>query len=778
MEFPHRFGKYTLLKRIATGGMAEIFLARQEGMSGFEKDVVVKRLLPTHAQNQELVSMFLDEARIAAHLTHPNIAQIFDLGRIDDDYFIAMEYVDGVDLRRLCQQGIAESDYLPLQHAVRIIAEVCDALAYAHTRTDKDGKPLSIVHRDVSPTNILVTFEGAVKLVDFGIAKAANKATVTRAGQIKGKFGYMAPEQCRGDALDARTDIFAAGINLYEITLGRRLFRGETELETLEAIEACRVPPPRSAEARYPEALERVVMKALAREPGERYATARDMQMALEDFLAEAGLRSTAGMLAEYMKRLFREQLELDAKEGVRLRELARSAQEEEHVAESDENEKGPAGAPPEAERAPQAAPEQRGGRAVADMEQWGAINTLPPAAPENPARKEEKPIPDLVPSVQLDEDDLKIRKPRSYSGLLLLLLISAGVYGLVHVMEEDMTTQRTRGNPNIQVAPPKLTDLAKADEDLPPAAPPKKTLVRIESNPPGARVLLNGNVLSGLTPTAVQSFSDRWVTAQVLLPGYLPAEQRVKISGESADLKFDLVEGKPETGSLRIESAPAGATVTLNGTDVGATPLELPAVAANASLSLRIAKEGHYPHVVSYRVPPGLRGAVAVRLVPDAGPRTMAVVNVESIPEGAQVSEVDANGKAKVAGRTSRYPVKINARIEDHVHLRAEAERFEVAETFLDVREAFYTVYLRLPAPEKFYGNLSILGAKGMMVYVGSEELGATPIDKHQLSEGAHSVVLVDPKTNHREEFTVDVRRNETVQKSVVVEEGRVVIR
>ncbi|MCK6575571.1 serine/threonine protein kinase, partial [Myxococcota bacterium] len=324
MDFPQQFGKYTLLRRLATGGMAEIFLARQIGVGGFEKDVVVKRLLPEHAAHPDFVSMFLDEARIAAHLTHPNIAQIFDLGQEGDDYYIAMEYVRGADLRRLCSQGIAEGNYLPLHLAIRTITEVCDALAYAHTRTDKDGRPMGIVHRDVSPTNVLVTFDGGVKLVDFGIAKAANKVSVTKVGQIKGKYGYMSPEQCRGDALDARSDIFAVGINLYEITLGRRLFRGDSDVETIRAIESGAIPAPRSISPDYPATLERIVLRALAQRPEDRYAQARDLQMALEDFLAECGLRATSGMLAEYMRQLFREQLEQEAPDGSGVRALPR----------------------------------------------------------------------------------------------------------------------------------------------------------------------------------------------------------------------------------------------------------------------------------------------------------------------------------------------------------------------------------------------------------------------------------------------------------------------
>ncbi|MBU1896275.1 serine/threonine protein kinase, partial [Myxococcota bacterium] len=327
MAFPQKFGKYTLLKRLATGGMAEIFLARQTGLDGFEKDVVLKRLLPSHQGEEDLVTMFLDEARIAANLIHPNIAQIYDLGREEGDHFIVMEHVRGVNLSHLCLRSIDAGSFLPLNHAVRIIIEVCDALAYAHSQTHEDGRPREIVHRDVSPTNILVTYDGSVKLVDFGIAKATHKAGITRVGQIKGKFGYMSPEQTQGVEVDHRTDIFALGINLYEITLGRRLFQGENEVEMLDAIEACRVTPPRELEPQYPASLERVVLRALARAPDARYQSIRDMQIDLEAFMAEAGLRSASGMLSVYMNNLFHAQIEAERAEEKALIEMARAGQ-------------------------------------------------------------------------------------------------------------------------------------------------------------------------------------------------------------------------------------------------------------------------------------------------------------------------------------------------------------------------------------------------------------------------------------------------------------------
>ena len=326
MEFPQQFGKYTLLKRIATGGMAEIFLAKQRGLGGFEKEVAIKRLLPHHAKNAELVAMFLDEARIAAQLTHVNIAQIYDFGCENNQYYIAMEYVRGVDLCTLCTQSIQSGNFLPLNHAVRIMADICGALEYAHHVNNSDGTPMGIVHRDISPTNILLGFDGCAKLVDFGIAKAEAKAITTQFGEVKGKYGYMSPEQAAGEEVDARTDLFAVGINLYEITLGRRLFAAESETEAFKAIQKCDIPKPRSIDPRFPEGLERIILKALAREPGERYQTAGKFQMDLEEFLAQSGLRSTTGMLASYMRNLFKEKLAQEEEEKKLLAQMSASS--------------------------------------------------------------------------------------------------------------------------------------------------------------------------------------------------------------------------------------------------------------------------------------------------------------------------------------------------------------------------------------------------------------------------------------------------------------------
>ncbi len=312
-----RFGEYQLLKKLATGGMAEIWLARQSGPEGFEKLLVVKRILPHLAENGEFVKMFLDEARIAARLNHPNIVQIFDLGAQDDTYFIAMEYIHGEDVRRTWKRADAAGKPIPVPLVCRIIMDASAGLDYAHKKTDQAGKPLDIVHRDISPQNILVTFEGGVKVVDFGIAKAADQATVTRSGVLKGKYSYMSPEQASGIKLDSRSDIFALGVVLYELLTTTRLFKRSNDIQTLNAVTECQVTPPSKVKPeRVPASLDPVVMKALAKSPADRWQSASELQAALENWLLQNQLPSSSVHLAAFLQEIYSDRLAREAQEG------------------------------------------------------------------------------------------------------------------------------------------------------------------------------------------------------------------------------------------------------------------------------------------------------------------------------------------------------------------------------------------------------------------------------------------------------------------------------
>ena len=305
--FPTKLGRYQIVKHLANGGMAQVLVARATGIEGFERHVVVKRIHTERAEDPVFVKMFLDEARLAAQLHHNNIVQVHDIGKEKGEYFFAMEYVHGEDLRKLLMKVNKKKEKVPFEHLVTIVTTVALALHHAHEQRGADRKPLGLVHRDVSPANIIVGYDGNVKVVDFGIAKAALRTTQesTKAGALKGKVSYMSPEQCAGGTVDRRSDVYSLGIVLFELATVRRLFKGNNDFLTMSAIVQGNVPKPSSYRADIPPELEAIILKALALDPANRYQTADDMREALEQFAAAKGLRTSTGSLASYMKQLF-----------------------------------------------------------------------------------------------------------------------------------------------------------------------------------------------------------------------------------------------------------------------------------------------------------------------------------------------------------------------------------------------------------------------------------------------------------------------------------------
>jgi serine/threonine protein kinase len=309
MFSPRMFGKYYLYDRLAVGGMAEIFRAKMFGVDGFEKDMVVKQILPQYARNREFIQMFVDEAKITVSLSHGNIVPVFELGQIDGVYFIAMEEVDGRNLGEILDACIERGLPLNQPHALFVAAEMLAGLAFAHRRTDDQGRPLGIVHRDISPQNILLSYEGEVKIVDFGIARASTKMHATQAGVIKGKFGYMSPEQAAGREVDQRSDVFAAGILLFEMLTLERLFHSDQDTETLERIKRADVPTPSKLNPALSPRLDAIAFKALARRPEDRYQNAEQMRQAVLRHLFEIQGEASSASLSAYLKTLFAAEL-------------------------------------------------------------------------------------------------------------------------------------------------------------------------------------------------------------------------------------------------------------------------------------------------------------------------------------------------------------------------------------------------------------------------------------------------------------------------------------
>jgi eukaryotic-like serine/threonine-protein kinase len=304
-----RLGRYVVLKHLASGGMADVLLGRTEGIEGFERHVVLKRIRPEHAHDQRFIRMFLDEARVAANLHHQHIVQVHDVGESAGEYFIAMEYIHGEDVRTILSNASKTRAHVPLGYAVAIVSAAAAGLHYAHERRGPDKQPLGIVHRDISPSNILVGYDGSIKVVDFGIAKATMRQE-TRSGSLKGKVSYMSPEQCKSDQIDCRSDVYSLGVVLYELCTTTRLFKGENDYLVMDQIVNGRVSLPQVRRPDLPNELSAIIMRAISVDPERRYFTADELRVALDRFAAKAGLTAPTSGIAAYMRKQFGERAE------------------------------------------------------------------------------------------------------------------------------------------------------------------------------------------------------------------------------------------------------------------------------------------------------------------------------------------------------------------------------------------------------------------------------------------------------------------------------------
>jgi serine/threonine-protein kinase len=301
-EVHHPQQRYRVLERLASGGMAEVFIAESAGIEGFKKRVAIKRVLPHLSEKKRFISMFLDEARLSAQLSHSNCVQVFDIGVGDNAYFIVMEFVDGADLKAVIDYLKSVGRTFPVEIATLIAIRICEGLTYAHELQGPEGKDLHIVHRDMSPPNVLITKFGEVKIVDFGLAKATSQLEKSEPGIIKGKFSYLAPEAALGGDVDLRADIFAVGIILWELLSGRRLFLGETDFATVKMVQQAQIPPLRQMRPDVSDELDRILARALAKDPETRYASARDLGRDLTAYLYRQGRPVSSFDIAELVR--------------------------------------------------------------------------------------------------------------------------------------------------------------------------------------------------------------------------------------------------------------------------------------------------------------------------------------------------------------------------------------------------------------------------------------------------------------------------------------------
>jgi len=421
-------------------------------------------------------------------------------------------------------------------------------------------------------------------------------------------------------------------------------------------------------------------------------------------------------------------------------------------------------------------------------MEDWGALNAVPEPLPEEidlaprrRARPPQQPPPDsLLPDPDMLVD-VPIKSHRSYAGFVFLIVIALGAVGLYYVMQTDLTSDRVRGNPEgIQLGTPQsITKAGAAPEEIEIAPPPKKALLRLESDPPGARVVVNGNPHGSATPTAVQTFVGQPVRVHMYLDGHAPVMKTLTITGGEETLKVGLEEAKVETGTLEINSDPPGAFITYNGVVVGESPFTLEDVPADHPIFFRLQREGHEAHTVRYEVAPGSKRRMGVRLVPlDAETeRTMATVTVESDPLVANIDRI-AGGNADREGTTGSRPVQVFARIGYPLVLEGSARKYGTDRAAIDVVDPNYTVLMRLPPPKKVFGSIELKGPKNVTAYLDGEELDPLPYTQKEIAAGEHTLVIVEPETKAKVKVKVKVADGETTTREIrLTDDGRIVV-
>ncbi|MBN2495736.1 MAG: serine/threonine protein kinase [Deltaproteobacteria bacterium] len=605
------FGKYEILARLATGGMAEILLARQRGIMGFEKLVVIKKILPHLAHEQRFMLMFFDEARIAARLNHPNVVQVYELGQVGEEYFISMEYLEGQSLATVMRQAHKLEMPLSPEIVTAIGVQICAGLGYAHELRDAQGEPVHLVHRDLSPQNIFVLYSGTTKVVDFGIARAEKKLDKTRTGIIKGKYAYMSPEQAQGAELDARSDLFSLGTVLWECLSLRRLFKRSNELATAQAILFSEIPPPSELRPEVPARLDAIVLKALARDPDDRYSSAREIQQDLLAMSAELGYQTGSTRVATAMQALFSDTIS-------RHQEIISHASKDGSVSEA-------------------AARDLRPQTDESLTFDGTAKSELPMSFAPALGRKRGSRLPWFLLSGLLVLIGAAAVWLLAFDGLLLLRPVQDGSPGPAAGPPAADAGSRDAGRTDAgrgpgpggadepaSEAPDGLTaepvDGPPADQDRTAAAPrPTWGRVRIVTEPAGARIWVDGKALAQRAPIRALRLKSGLHEVEAELDGHRKTAGKVRVRrGRQSSLRLVLPTidqpGKPEPppkaeavgfGFLRLDSDP-WTEVYLGEKKLGPTPLfkvELPAGTHRLRL---VNEEAHIDRRVEIRIRKG----------------------------------------------------------------------------------------------------------------------------------------------------------------------------
>ncbi len=644
-DLPRPFGPYLLTRRIASGGMAEVYAATTKGVGGFEKTVAIKLILPRYSEDEHFVQMLVEEAKICAQLTHANIGQVYDLGCIGDTYFIVMEYVEGVDAYRFLKRLKEQGREMPIEAAVYVAREVCQGLHYAHQRRGTDGQPLRIVHRDVSPQNVLLSFAGEVKLVDFGIAKAALRSQQTEAGVIKGKYYYMSPEQAWGDPVDHRSDVFSLGLVLHEWLTGRMVHRARNLSELLERVRKAEIAPPSHQRPDISPELDTIVMRSLRRNPEDRYTSAGEFAQVLGSYLHRHAPGFSPNRLAALLASTFPSHAptisssQTSTAGGTRERPAARRASPPSPVSlpkirDDSEQEPTQTAKPSAAIRALVALPPPPSAAARnASAAQTHEDRPSPDASSEKAAAWDDDPT-----SPAASEPRSGVRRGPSRTAPVAPDPSSqpSPAPEVEDAAEEEptasiFTTDRSWEDLTIldEEAELRARSLARAEGLIPPSsepiAPPSSPS-NIEARRPAAQLPTEKlGALHDLSVPVLASARGRraLVVAAVSLAVLLLVGALWWWSRASAPTR------------LRVESVPSGALVELDGQPVGRTPLSLrsPPLRPGAEQALSITAPGRRAERRTLRLEPGERRTLNVQLAP-----ALVDLQVRSSPPGANL--------------------------------------------------------------------------------------------------------------------------------------------
>lgn len=735
-----QFGEYELLQKIATGGMAEIHLARVGGVEGFSRRVVVKRMLPQLAVREDFVNMFLDEARLAANLIHPNIVQVFNLGEVDGSYFMAMELIDGPHLGALFAHSLRQRRPLPIELCVYMVARAADGLDFAHNHIDPGtGKPLNVVHRDISPQNLLVSRHGDVKVTDFGVAKAETQKAKTRTGIIKGKVSYMSPEQCLGETVDRRTDVFALGVVLYELLTRRRLYREKSDLLVMQRITAEDVRPPSEVNPGVDMELDEISLRALAKDADHRFPSAAELSETLDVWLATQGHADCRAQLQRWM----------DAHgEGLGVG----AGPVEESIGSI------PAQPNPEATAAQME---------HADMEDAGGTVSTPVLDPAHSGMSDKFPRLDednaLAQTERLAEAGVTLNGDRRHSIPSDTQVIDVSSHPDQAILSvQDLGPPAAYGHDTIpppselQLPSDSLLEVERAAKPLPIAALAGGLMAFLIAAGAGAFLLLSPGTVEppddGLKAPIVEVVATR-------------VDSDATRAGTAAD-----TPAAPEAAKLSVLTEPDGAVVLIDGKPDGNAPREIGfELTENKTVRVSAIFPDQAPVTEDVTLSPG--GEYAVRLL------ARARITVKTTPPGGSVmldgkpmGPTPRTDMMVVPGAEHLVAVSLAGYAAWQEAVTPEPGQRIVLEPTLDKTASQPKpkpkpkprTGRRPPAVETGEGVLIVNSAPWGIVYIDGRRRGPTPLRLPRVRAGKHRVKIVNKDFGFTKEVKVDVKKDD----------------